>query len=85
MLRITRTGQTTSVASTQQDVSGLALGWGDHARNFVNRRPCSDWYACRVLTRLSAPAPTAPTSSNARFCHALIGKIKEEKAFTKGN
>ena len=85
LLRLTRAVQTTSVASTPQDVSGLAVGWGSHAQIFVVLRLCGDRSACRVLTPLSAPAPTVLTLSNVRFWHALKGKIKEEKTFRQGS
>ena len=85
ILRLTRAVQTTSVASTPQDVSGLAVGYGNHARLFVDLRPCGDRFACRVLTPLSAPSRTVLTSSKLRFWHALKGKIKEEKTFRQGS
>ena len=85
ILRPTRSVQTTSVASTPRDVSGLAVGLGNHARIFIDLRFCGDWSACRVLTPLSAQAPTVLTSSKLRFWHALKGKIKEEKTFRQGS
>ena len=42
VIRLTRAVQTTSVASTQQNVSGLAVGKGNHARIFVDLRLCGD-------------------------------------------
>ena len=85
ILRQTRAVQTTSVASTPQNVSGLAVGQGNHARIFVDLRLCGDRSACRVLTppRLS-PDATVLTSSKLRFWHALEGKIKEEKTVRQG-
>ena len=85
ILRPTRAVQTTSVASTPQDVSGLAVGYGNHARVFVDLRLCGDQSACRLLTPLSAPAPTVLTSSKLRFGHALKGQMKDEKTFRQGS
>ena len=85
ILRLTRAVQTTSVASTPQNVSGLAVGQGNHARIFVDLRLCGDRSACRVLTPPSASAPTELTSSKLRFWHALKGKINEEKTFRQGS
>ena len=79
ILRLTRAVQTTSVASTPQNVSGLAVGQGSHARIFVDIRLCGDRSACRVLTPPSAPDATVLTSSRLRFWHALEGKKKEKK------
>ena len=81
ILRLTRAVQTTSVASTPQNVSGLAVGQGNHAWIFVDLKLCGDRSACRVLTPPSAPGPTVLTSSKLRFWLALKGKIKE-KTFT---
>ena len=81
ILRLTRAVQTTSVASTPQNVSGLAVGQGNHARIFVDLKLCGDRSACRVLTPPSAPGPTVLTSSKLRFWLALKGMIKE-KTFT---
>ena len=81
ILRLTRAVQTTSVASTPQNVSGLTVGQGSHAQIFVDLRLCSDLSACRVLTPRSAPDATLLTSSKLRFWHALEGKKKEEKTF----
>ena len=67
------------MASTPQNVSGLAVGQGSHARIFVDLRLRGDRSACRVLTPPSAPDATVLTSSKLRFWHALEGKIKEEK------
>ena len=83
--RPTRPVQTTSMASTPQDVSGRAVGWGNHARIFVDLRLCGDRYACRLLTPLSAPAPTVLTSSKLRIWHALKGRMKEDKTFRQGS
>ena len=85
ILRLTRTVQTTSVASTPQNVSGLAVGQGSHARIFVDLNLCGDRSACRVLTPPSAPDATVLTSSKLRFWHALGGKIKEEKTCGQGS
>ena len=85
ILRLTRAVQTTTVASTPQNVFGLALGQGSHARIFVYQRLCGDRSAFRVLTPPSAPAATVLTSSKLRFWHALKGKIKEEKTFRQGS
>ena len=85
ILRLTRAVQTTSVASTPQNVSGLAVGQGSHARIFVDLRLCGDQSACRVLTPPSAPDTTVLTSSKLRFWHALEGKIKEEKTCRQGS
>ena len=85
ILWLTHAVQTTSVVSTPQDVSGLAVGSGNHARIFVDLRLWGDRSACRVLTPLSAPAPTVLTSSKLRFWHDLKGKIKEEKTFRQGS
>ena len=84
ILRLTRAVQTTSVASTPQNVTGLAVGQGSHARIFVDLRLCGDRSACRVLTP-SAPDVTVLTSSKLRFWHALEGKIKEEKTCRQGS
>ena len=84
ILRLTRAVQTTSMASTQH-VSGLAVGWGNYARIFVDLRLCGDRSACRVLTPLSALAPTVLTSSKLRFWHAHKGEIKEEKTSRQGS
>ena len=85
ILRLTRAVQATSVASTPQNVSGLAVGQGRHARIFVDLRLCGDRSDCRVLTPPSAPVATVLTSSKLRFWHALEGKIKEEKTFRQGS
>ena len=85
ILRLTRAVQTTSVASTRQNVSGLAVGQGSHARVFIDLRLCGDRSACQVLTPPSAPDATVLTSSKLRFLHALEGKIKEEKTFRQGS
>ena len=85
ILRLTRAVQTMSVASTPQNVSGLAVGQGSHSRIFVHLRLCGDRSACRVLTPTSAPDATVLTSSKLRFWHALEGKIKEEKTFRQGS
>ena len=85
ILRLTRAVQTTSVASTPQNVSGLAVGQGSHARIVVDLRLCGDRSACRVLTPPSAPDAIVLTSSKLRFWHALEGKIKEEKTFRQGS
>ena len=85
ILRLTRAVQTTSVASTPQNVSGLAVGQGSHARIFVDLRLCGDRSACRVLTPPSAPDATVLTSSKLRFWHALEGKLKEEKTCRQGS
>ena len=85
ILRLTRAVQTTSVASTPQNVSGLAVGQGCHAQIFVDLRLCGDRSACRVLTPPSAPDATVLTSSKLRFWHALEGKIKEEKTCRQGS
>ena len=84
MLRLTRAVQITSVASTPQNVSGLTVGQGSHVRIFIDLRLCGDRSACRVLTPPSAPDATVLTSSKLRFWHALEGKRKEEKTFSKG-
>ena len=81
----TRVVQTTSLASTPQDVSGLAVGQGNHARIFVDLRHCGDRSACQVLTPPSALAPTVLTSSKLRFWHALKGQINEEYTFRQGS
>ena len=62
ILRLTRAVKTASVASTPQNVSGLAVGQGNHARIFVDLRLCGDRSACRVLTPPSAPDATVLTS-----------------------
>ena len=85
ILRLTGAVQTTSVASTPQNVSGLAVGQGSHAQVFVDLRLCGDQSACRVLTPPSAPDATVLTSSKLRFWHALEGKIKEEKTCRQGS
>ena len=85
ILRLTRAVQNTSGASTPQNVSGLAVGQGSHARIFVDLRLCGDRSAFRVLTPRSAPDATLLTSSKLRFWHALEGKIKEEKTFRHGS
>ena len=85
ILRLTRAVQTTSVASTPQNLSGLSVGQGSHARIFVDLKVCGDRSACRVLTPSSAPDATLLTSSKVRFWHALEGKIKEEKTFRHGS
>ena len=85
ILRLTRAVQTTSVASTPQNVSGLAVDQGSHARIFVDLRLCGNRSACRVLTPPSAPDATVLTSSKLRFWHALEGKIKEEKTCRQGS
>ena len=85
ILRLTRAVQTTSVASTRQNVSGLAVGQGSHARVFIDLKLFSDRSACQVLTPPSAPDATVLTSSKLRFWHALEGKIKEEKTFRQGS
>ena len=69
ILRPTPAVQTTSVASTPQNVSGLAVGKGNHPWIFVDLRLCGDRSACRLLTPLSAP--TVLTSSKLHFWHAL--------------
>ena len=74
ILRLTRAVQTTSVASTPQNISGLAVG---HAQIFVDLRLCGDPSACRVFTPPSALAPTVLTSSKLRFWYTLKGKVKE--------
>ena len=85
ILRLTRAVQTTSVASTPQNVSGLAVGQGSHARIFVDLRLCGDRSACRVLTPRSAPDATVLASSKLCFWHALEGEIKEEKTCRQGS
>ena len=85
ILRLTRAVKTTSVASTPQNVSGLGVGRGSHARIFVDLRLCGDRSACRVFTPPSAPDATVLTSSKLRFWHAREGKIKEEKTFRQGS
>ena len=84
ILRLTRAVQTTSVVSTPQNVSGLAVGQGSHSRIFVDLRLCGDRSACQVLTP-SAPDTTVLTSSKLRFWHALEGEVKEEKTFRQGS
>ena len=85
ILRLTRAVQTTSVATTPQDASRLAVRSCNHARIFVGLRLCGDGSACRLLTTLSALAPTVLTLSQLRFRHALKGEIKKEKTFRKGS
>ena len=85
ILRLTRAVRTTSVASTPQNVSGLAVGQGSHAWIFVDLRLCGDRSACRVWTPPSAPDTTVLTSSKLRFWHALECKIKEEKTCRQGS
>ena len=80
ILRLTRAVQTTSVASTPQNVSGLAVDQGNHARIFVDLRLCGDRSPCWVLTP-SAPDATVLTPSKLCFWHALDGKTKEDKTF----
>ena len=84
ILRLTRAVQTTRVASTPQNVSGLAVEQDSHARFFVDLRLCGERPACQVFTP-SAPDATVLTSSILRFWHALEGKIKEEKTFRQGS
>ena len=76
--RLTRAVQTVSMASTPQNVSGLAVGQRNHAPIFVGLRLCGDRSACWVLTPLSAPAWTVLTLSKLRFFGLLL---KEEKTF----
>ena len=85
ILRLTRPVQITSVASTPQNVSGLVVGQGSHARIFIDLRLLCDRSACRVFTPPSALDATVLTSSKLRFWHALEGKRMEEKTFTKGS
>ena len=85
ILRLTRAVQTTSVASTPQNVSGLAVGKGSHARIFVDLRLCGERFACQVLTPPYAPDATVLISSNLRFSHAFEGKIKVQKTFRQGS
>ena len=88
ILRLTRAVQTTSVTSTPRDVSGPAMGQGNHAEIFVDLRLCGDRSACRVLTPPSAPAPTVLTLSSAfgmllRWLGTVLGRTKCANFFVK--
>ena len=55
ILRLTRAVQTTSLESTPQDVSGLAVGKGIHTRIFVGLRLCRDRSASVDTSFCSGP------------------------------
>ena len=81
ILRLTHPVQTTSVASTPQDVSVWPWARAITHQSSSNLRLCGDRSSCRVLTPFSTSASTVLTSSKLRFWHALKVQINKEKTF----
>ena len=74
------------VASNHKTSGYCTVGWGNQVRIFVNRRPCSDRWTCRVLTHSHGffLAFAVQKSVERWLLHALAGKVKEEKTSRQG-